>query len=109
MAREIGQELRKPTILIEDLGSFPSTHMVAHNCVTSVPGIPIPSFGLSVGTAHIGCTYINTSKTFIYIHTHKVKIIYFLEREQMVQAFNSRTCGQRQVGYITDSRSARAT
>lgn len=35
--------LRALTALLEDLGSVPSIHTVAHNCLTPVPGNPTPS------------------------------------------------------------------
>jgi hypothetical protein len=33
-AREMAQQLRALAVLLEDLGSMPSTHVAAHNCLT---------------------------------------------------------------------------
>ena len=66
-AGEIAQQFRAPTALTEDLGSIPSTHMVAHNLLPSkspVPGYLIPSSGLY---GHQGYMYTCRQNT----HTHK--------------------------------------
>ena len=61
------QRLRALAVLAEDLGSIPSTHMVAQPSVTSTLGDQAPSFGLCL--LYTGGTQISMQGKF----THKEK------------------------------------
>lgn len=53
---EMGQQLRTLAALLEDLGSIPSAHMVAHSqLLPTIPGVLMPSPGFCI-TRHASGT-----------------------------------------------------
>lgn len=72
VAREIDQQLRALVAHGEDIGSSPSTHMVAHNHNSSSSGRGCPPLA-HMDTEHMWCTSMHAHKT-IYIHTKKINL-----------------------------------